>query len=266
MAKRSAVLLLVLVSCCVCLSMSIEVKRSRSNLIAGETTSCTTNEKDKDIMEDCLKKYKLGFDNLEPYIPGSDPPSCAVDLGLAQCLSRSRCFGKIHTNALRLLIFNQLVFTARVRLCVHNDFQELLNEAKTENENLDQSFGRDLKKITEMNNMEPDSCATLVYGACGKNFTTELRKDSGYNATKLCNVFDQEGDCIYSAAKTNSCYSDILKRFKENSDAAARVVLCAICPCPSNDIREELSNKKRQDKLFSLKKYLESKRDNPVNQ
>lgn len=80
MAKRSAVLLLVLVSCCVCLSMSIEVKRSRSNLIAGETTSCTTNEKDKDIMEDCLKKYKLGFDNLGPYIPGSDPPSCAVDL------------------------------------------------------------------------------------------------------------------------------------------------------------------------------------------
>ena len=85
MAKRSAVLL-VLVSCCVCLSMSIEVKRSRSKLIAGETTFCTTNE-DKAIMEDCLEKYKLGFDNLEPYIPGSDPgdppadpPSCAVDL------------------------------------------------------------------------------------------------------------------------------------------------------------------------------------------
>ena len=85
MAKRSAVLL-VLLSCCVCLSMSIEVKRSRSNLIAGETTFCTTNE-DKAIMEDCLEKYKLGFDNLEPYIPGSDPgdppvdpPSCAVDL------------------------------------------------------------------------------------------------------------------------------------------------------------------------------------------
>lgn len=114
--------------------------------------------------------------------------------------------------------------------------------------------------------MERDSCATLVYAACGKNFTIQLKEYKGYNAAKLCYVFFQEGDCIYSAAKTYSCYSEILKRFKENSDAAAGVVLDAICPRPRNDIREESSNKKRQDKLFSLKKYLESKRDNPVNQ
>ena len=113
--------------------------------------------------------------------------------------------------------------------------------------------------------MKADVCATLVYAECGKNFATELTKYSGYNAAYLCDVFIQEGGCIYSAAKTRSCQnSPILKRFKENSDAAAGVVLSAICP--SNDIREELSNKKRQDKLFSLKEYLESKRDNPVNQ
>lgn len=115
--------------------------------------------------------------------------------------------------------------------------------------------------------MKADVCATLVYAECGKNFAIELRKYSGYNAADLCRVFGQEGGCIYSEAKTRSCQnSPILKRFKENSDAAAGVVLSAICPRASNDIREELSNKKRQDKLFSLKEYLESKRDNPVNQ
>jgi len=60
--------------------MSVEVKRSRLNWIDGETTSCVTSGEDKDIMEDCLEEYKLGFDNLGPYVPGKDPPSCAVDL------------------------------------------------------------------------------------------------------------------------------------------------------------------------------------------
>lgn len=79
MAKRSVVSF-VLMSCCVCLSMSIKVKRSSSKSIAGERVSCDTSEKDKEIMERCLESYKLGFDNLGPYIPGKDPPSCAVDL------------------------------------------------------------------------------------------------------------------------------------------------------------------------------------------
>lgn len=78
MTRRPAVLLFVFVSCCVYLSMSIEVKRSRLNSIAGKIT-CTSRE-DKDIMKECLEKYKLGFDNLGPYILGQDPPSCAVDL------------------------------------------------------------------------------------------------------------------------------------------------------------------------------------------
>ena len=82
MAKRSAVVVLVFVSCCVYLSMSIEVKRSRLISIAGKTT-CTSRG-DKDIMKECLERYKLGFDNLGRNTttdqPGHDPPSCAVDL------------------------------------------------------------------------------------------------------------------------------------------------------------------------------------------
>ena len=78
MEKRSAVSLFVLVSFCVFLSMSMEVKRSRSNSIAGEIASCS--KEDKDIMEHCLKNYKFGFDKLGPPIKDKDPPSCAVDL------------------------------------------------------------------------------------------------------------------------------------------------------------------------------------------
>jgi len=54
--------------------------------------------------------------------------------GLAECLNQSGCFGKPNTNALRRLIFNQLVFTEKVGLCQNNDYQGLLNEAKTKNE------------------------------------------------------------------------------------------------------------------------------------
>ena len=59
---------------------------------------------------------------------------CFLFQGLAECLNRSGCFGKRHTNALRRLIFNQLEFTKRVELCKQNDFQGLLDEAKTKNE------------------------------------------------------------------------------------------------------------------------------------
>lgn len=104
--------------------------------------------------------------------------------------------------------------------------------------------------------MTPDPCATLVYGECGRNFTIELRKHPGYNPAELCVVFVQEGDCIDRAAKTrkDKCDSKILKRFKENSNAAALVVLGVICPTPStsHDMSEELTNDKRQNKLFKL--------------
>ena len=102
--------------------------------------------------------------------------------------------------------------------------------------------------------MKPDGCATLVYGACGRNFTIELRKHPGYNPAELCQVFIHEGDCIDRAADTYECDSKILKRFKENSNAAAVVVLGAICPplSTSHDMSEELSNEKRLNKLFKL--------------
>lgn len=100
--------------------------------------------------------------------------------------------------------------------------------------------------------MIPDLCATFVYAVCGRNFTIELRKHPGYNPAELCAVFFHEGDCIYREAQ-KYCDSKILKRFKENSDAAAAVVLSAFCPhSTSHDMREELTDEKRLDKLFRL--------------
>lgn len=103
--------------------------------------------------------------------------------------------------------------------------------------------------------MTPDLCATFVYGECGRNFTIELSKHPGFNPAALCAVFLQESDCIDNAAKKYYCTdSKILTRFKENSNAAAQVVLGAICPSPStsHDMSEELTNEKRQNKLFKL--------------
>ena len=89
--------------------------------------------------------------------------------------------------------------------------------------------------------MTADPCATFVYAVCGKNFTIELRKHPGYHPAELCAVFINEGGCIYSEAQKRHCDSQILKRFKGNSDAAAKVVLGAICPPltrgPVHDIR-----------------------------
>lgn len=93
--------------------------------------------------------------------------------------------------------------------------------------------------------MPQDRCATLVYAVCGRNFTIELMTNPGYNPNELCSVFSDEGDCITDTAQTYNCYSQILKRFKENSNAAAGVVLTAICPPPpSRDIKEELTSEK----------------------
>lgn len=103
--------------------------------------------------------------------------------------------------------------------------------------------------------LTPDLCATFVYGECGRNFTIELRKHPGFNPAALCKVFRQESDCIDNAAKKYYCTdSKILTRFKENSNAAAQVVLGAICspPSTSHDMSEEFTNEKRQNKLFKL--------------
>ncbi|XP_078365883.1 uncharacterized protein LOC144650096 [Oculina patagonica] len=225
MEKRSAELLFVLVSCCVYLSIS--VADTSCPKVAEGTAPCSDDE-DKKIMECCLKNYKLGFDNLPPHVPGQEPPSCAVDLGLAQCLSQSRCFGKPLTNGLRLLILNQLVFTKRVRICNQNYFQGLLTEAKLKS---DPGFLDDLKKVMEMDNMPQDPCATYVYAICGREFKEELEKHPGYNPAELCAVFVSEGGCIKDTAQDYNCTeSAILNRFKLNSDLAAGVVLSAICP------------------------------------
>ena len=77
MAKRSVELLFVLVSCCVYLSMSFA--DTSCPKVAEGTAPCSDDE-DKKIMDCCLESYKLGFDNLAEYVPGKDPPSCAVDL------------------------------------------------------------------------------------------------------------------------------------------------------------------------------------------
>lgn len=106
--------------------------------------------------------------------------------------------------------------------------------------------------VFSTDDMIPDPCATFVYAVCGRNFTIELRKHPGYNPAELCAVFIHEGGCIYREAQ-KYCDSKILKRFKENSDAAAAVVLSAICPhSTSHDMREELTDEKRLDKLFRL--------------
>ena len=87
------------------------------------------------------------------------------------------------------------------------------------------------RPVFSTDDMVADSCATLVYGACGRDFTIELRKRPGYNPAELCTVFINEGACIYHQAPKYQCdQSRILRRFKENSDAAAGVVLGVICP------------------------------------
>ena len=78
MTRRSAVkLLFVLILVFVYLTMSLA--DARCPRVAKRSARCS-DEKDERIMKCCLKKYKLGFDNLPDYIPGQDPPSCAVDL------------------------------------------------------------------------------------------------------------------------------------------------------------------------------------------
>lgn len=225
MEKRSVELLLVLVACCVFSSMSNATPTSCPK-VGGAVCS---DAEDETIMECCLKRYKLGFDTLPDYIPGQDPPSCKVDEGLAKCLSESKCFGKPLTGNLRLLILNQLVFTNRVGLCVDTIFTGFLEEAK-KNSRPESLFRKALKNIKDMDRLPPDSCATVVYGICGLEFKNKLQEQPGYDADKLCEVFDSEKDCIIEKAASFHCDSKILTRFKANSNSTAAVVLNAICP------------------------------------
>lgn len=81
--------------------------------------------------------------------------------------------------------------------------------------------------------MPQDYCAYAVYGICGLKFTKELKKHPGYNPVELCKVFVDEGGCINKTATDISCDSNILKRFKRNSEGAAKIILPVICvPSP----------------------------------
>ncbi|KAJ7383998.1 hypothetical protein OS493_024691 [Desmophyllum pertusum] len=220
-----AKLLFVLVSLCVYCWMSFA-----DTSCQGTGKDCKDGD-DRRIMECCLARYKLGFDNLGAREPNHDPPSCGVDLGLAECLSRSNCFGKTLTNGLRRLIFNQLVFTKRVGLCKNNNYEGLLKQAEKKSAGSD--FLKELDKIKEMGTMPQDYCAYAVYGICGLKFTKELKKHPGYNPVELCKVFVDEGGCINKTATDISCDSNILKRFKRNSEGAAKIILPVICvPSP----------------------------------
>ena len=76
MGKRSCQLLFVVVICFVCLPLSLA---DTSCPEVHGTESCS-KDKDKEVMECCLKSYKLGFDTLGQRVEGKDPPSCQLDL------------------------------------------------------------------------------------------------------------------------------------------------------------------------------------------
>ena len=69
-----AKLLFVLVSLCVYCWMSFA-----DTSCQGTGKDCKDGD-DRRIMECCLARYKLGFDNLGAREPNHDPPSCGVDL------------------------------------------------------------------------------------------------------------------------------------------------------------------------------------------
>jgi len=230
MEKHPRELLFVLVISFVCLPLPLANTSCRK--ISG--TFCSKDD-DREIMRCCLEKYKQGFDTLEKQqVDGKQPPSCRVDLDLARCLSQSQCFARV-TNALRLLILNQLVFTKRVGICYRNEFNKLLEDAK--NGFLLPEDVDSLTKVQEMMNMTADSCARQVYATCGGRFKHKLQKYPGFHPAQLCKVFIEEGNCIKeTAVKPPPLYcagSGILNRFKENSNKTAPSVLGALCLLPA---------------------------------
>ena len=81
--------------------------------------------------------------------------------------------------------------------------------------------------------MPADVCATWVYGKCGKDFKERLQKMSGFNRIELCKVFVAEGSCIIDAKPDFNCTeSQVLNRFKQNSDYTGYTVLQFLCPRP----------------------------------
>lgn len=187
-----------------------------------------TKEEDREIMRCCLEKYKKGFDDLKGQapLPGQDPPTCQTDLDLAECLSKSKCYAEVN-NALRLLIFNQLVFTKRVRICQQKKFSRLLEESEKENLT-------GLSDIKKMESLRDDDCAHNVYLKCGREFREVLQSyPDGFRPSELCSVYLGEGNCNTRVAQEKNCTeSAVLKRFKDNSFKAARVVLPALCSLP----------------------------------
>ncbi|XP_029209799.1 uncharacterized protein [Acropora muricata] len=180
--------------------------------------------RDREVMKTCLDNYTQGFLDLKnSQTNGSgQPPSCDVDLGLAKCLSSSQCFGNL-TNGLRILIFNQLVFTKRVKICPGNEFATLFKDAN--------NALPELNKVKDMERIASDDCAFMVYVVCGSRFKDKLMNKEKIDPATLCNVFIEEGDCI-KEQKGHYCAesaSPILDRFQQNSKEAAKVVLPALC-------------------------------------
>lgn len=226
-------LLVVLISCCVLSSLSNAKRRSKPEQCPRlrHRTNCTEDD-DMEITECCLEKYKLGFDNLPSSynISVQDPPSCALDAALAKCLEDSKCFRKPLTRNLRLLMFNQLIFTKRTGLCSRTKFEDLLREAKKRS---GANFLKRLMAIEEMNGFDLEDCAKIVYGKCGRQFSRKLKNNPGYDVMKLCKVFQEEGTCTSIEADKYDCKnSRLLNRFKENSIEAATAVLNGICTQP----------------------------------
>ena len=79
-----------------------------------------------------------------------------------------------------------------------------------------------------------DQCAEAVYLKCGREFREVLQSyPDGFRPSELCSVYFREGNCNTREARKENCTeSAVLKRFKDNSFKAARVVLPALCSLP----------------------------------
>ena len=79
-----------------------------------------------------------------------------------------------------------------------------------------------------------DQCAKVVYVKCGGEFREKLQNTTdGFRPRELCSVYLNEGNCNTRVAQEKNCTeSEVLKRFKDNSFKAARVVLPALCSLP----------------------------------
>ncbi|XP_068725615.1 uncharacterized protein [Montipora capricornis] len=212
-------------------------------------TSCD-NDEDREIMKACLFNYTEGFLNLDSVTQNGQPPSCEVDLGLARCLDSSNCFGNF-TNGLRKLIFNQLVFTKKVRLCPENDYDHLLVDAM-------RGFPQ-LNRVKEMEKLASDPCAFWVYVVCGIESKEKLESQQNNDPKVLCDAFVEEKGCITNQTEQqkhcDKLESPILNHFQQNSNDAAHVVLSGLAcvQTPKKSVRPK-SNFFRGKEVNILKK------------